>query len=182
MQLLFIRHGEPDYTDVTDRHFIGHGRDLAKLSPLGVSQAEAVARDPQLTGASVILASPYTRALQTAAILSRHTGIPIEVETDLMEWMPDLTFQFHGPAQLDAIQAEMQAHRGEWDPTCRYRWESLSALYRRAQGALGRHLHRKKVIVVAHEMLIRQFVPLDHVPHCRGIPLDYVPPRPNGSQ
>lgn len=41
------------------------------------------------------VSSPYTRALQTAAIISQKTNIDITVEMDLHEWMPDLTFQYH---------------------------------------------------------------------------------------
>ena len=29
MHLVLVRHGEPDYSFVTERGFIGHGRDLA---------------------------------------------------------------------------------------------------------------------------------------------------------
>ena len=42
MHLLLIRHGEPDYTVVTERKFKGHGRDLAQLTEKGIRQAEAV--------------------------------------------------------------------------------------------------------------------------------------------
>ena len=83
MELVLIRHGQPDYSEVTERKYIGHGRDLAKLTELGKEQAEKVSRDARLDGAEIILSSPYTRALQTAAIISKNTGIPIEVETHL---------------------------------------------------------------------------------------------------
>ena len=39
MQILFIRHGEPDYSHVTERGFIGHGQDMALLTELGKEQA-----------------------------------------------------------------------------------------------------------------------------------------------
>ena len=32
MDLLLVRHGEPDYSDVDKRGYAGHGRDLAKLT------------------------------------------------------------------------------------------------------------------------------------------------------
>lgn len=69
--------------------------------------------DERLKGADIILASPYTRTLQTAAIISKNTGIPIEVETDLLEWMPDLTFQFEGPVHFAEIDAEINLYKGE---------------------------------------------------------------------
>lgn len=107
MELILIRHGQPDYSEVTERKYIGHGRDLAKLTELGKEQAEKVSRDERLKGAEIILSSPYTRALQTAAIISRNTGIQIEVETDLIEWMPDLTFTYDGPKNFTEIDAEI---------------------------------------------------------------------------
>ena len=35
MDLLLVRHGEPDYSDVDKRGYAGHGRDLAKLTEKG---------------------------------------------------------------------------------------------------------------------------------------------------
>ena len=37
MDLLLVRHGEPDYSDIDERGYIGHGRDLAKLTEKGVA-------------------------------------------------------------------------------------------------------------------------------------------------
>ena len=45
MDLLLVRHGEPDYSDVDKRGYAGHGRDLAKLTEKGVQQAEQAAVD-----------------------------------------------------------------------------------------------------------------------------------------
>lgn len=172
MELLLIRHGQPDYTEVSERGFVGHGRDLAKLSPLGISQAEAVSKDERLKDADIILSSPYTRAMQTAAIISQNTGIPIAVETDLIEWMPDLTFTYDGPAHFQEIEAELQQHQGEWNPSCKYHWESYSRLGERAFRAVKKYLDCKKVIAVTHGMLIRQFVYMEDVPCCRIVEYD----------
>ena len=175
MKLLLIRHGQPDYTEVTQRHFVGHGRDLAKLSPKGIAQAEAVSRDPRLLDADLILSSPYTRALQTAAIISRSTGLSIQVETDLIEWMPDLTFSFSGPEHFGEIEAELRRCRGEWNPQCKYHWESYSDLGRRAFDVIKKYMDHETVIVVAHGMLMRQFVYMDEVPSCQIIECEFTP-------
>jgi len=86
---MFMRHGEFDYTFCDERKFIGHGRDLAPLSDKGIRQAEEAAKDPRLLGAELIISSPYTRALQTAAILSKQLRLDIKVEVDLHEWYKD---------------------------------------------------------------------------------------------
>lgn len=175
MQLLLIRHGQPDYTEVGERGFVGHGRDLARLSPLGIQQAEAVSQDERLIGADIILSSPYTRALQTAAIISRNTGTPIAVETDLIEWMPDLTFSYAGPEHFAEIEQEIQRCKGERDDSCKYCWESYSSLGQRAFRAVKQYMDRNKVIVVTHGMLMRQFVYVDEVPCCSIVEYDLQP-------
>jgi broad specificity phosphatase PhoE len=64
----------------------GHGRDLVPLTDNGIAQAKAAARDPRIGRSEIILSSPYTRALHTAAIVSMELGIDIKVEHDLREW------------------------------------------------------------------------------------------------
>lgn len=64
MEIIFIRHGEPDYAPCDERGFIGHGRALAPLSARGVTQAARVAAHGgvirRLTGeAGVMYCTPY---------------------------------------------------------------------------------------------------------------------------
>ena len=79
MKIVFIRHGEPDKTIVDKRGFIGQGRDMVPLTELGIKQAEEASLNPLLEGCQIIVSSPYTRALQTAEILSKNTGLDIKV-------------------------------------------------------------------------------------------------------
>ena len=67
MKIFFVRHGHPDYTEPKALGYPGFGNDLAPLDALGRSQAEQTARDPRLKQGQLIVASPFTRALQTAA-------------------------------------------------------------------------------------------------------------------
>ena len=102
MKIVFIRHGEPDKTGVDNRGFIGQGRDMAPLTELGIKQAEDVSLNPLLEGCQVILSSPYTRALQTAAIISKNTGLDIKVEIDIHEFIPDKAFQVKSEVENSA--------------------------------------------------------------------------------
>lgn len=52
MEIIFIRHGEPDYAPCDERGFIGHGRALAPLSARGITQAERVATEAVLRKSS----------------------------------------------------------------------------------------------------------------------------------
>ncbi|HPE16474.1 MAG TPA: histidine phosphatase family protein [Oscillospiraceae bacterium] len=166
MHLVFVRHGQADYSDVDARRYIGHGRDLAKLTENGRQQAEAVSKDPRLEGAQLILSSPYTRALQTAAIIAKNTGIDIRVETDLHEWIPDLTFTYGARRYLDEIKPEIEQYKGEHCWECRYPWESFSALGERAFRVIRNYVQYDKLIVVTHGILMRQFVYRSEIPYC----------------
>lgn len=158
MKLILIRHGAVDYKEVVSRGFIGQGIDLAKLSPVGIKQAEDLSYDTRLAGAQVIFSSPYTRTLQTAAILSKNTGIPIKILTDLCEWIPDLLFQLKAKDRESALQ-ELKLFHGEHTNECIYHWESLSALGKRAFTCLFPYVDQlEKAIVVTHAMVIQQFV------------------------
>ena len=65
-----VRHGEADYSQLMENGFFGFGRDFAPLSKTGIEQVEKTAKDQRLKSAQIIVTSPYTRALQTAAIIS----------------------------------------------------------------------------------------------------------------
>lgn len=85
MKIVAIRHGEPDYNLVEQKGFIGHGHDLAPLTALGIQQALEMTKSSLLEEVELLVSSSYTRALQTAAILSRIRQLPLSVEIDLHE-------------------------------------------------------------------------------------------------
>ena len=89
-----IRHGKPDYTYGDTHGFIGQGHDFAPLKAERIEEVIETAKDKRLKEAQIIISSPYTRALQTASIISKETGIDIVVEPDIREWQPDLTYQY----------------------------------------------------------------------------------------
>ena len=71
-KIFLIRHGEADYSGLSERGFYGFGRDFAPLSKRGIEQVEKMASDERLKTAEVIVSSPYTRALQTASIIGEN--------------------------------------------------------------------------------------------------------------
>ncbi|EFH11891.1 histidine phosphatase family protein [Pseudoroseomonas cervicalis] len=79
--MILLRHGQSEF----NLHFTATRRDPGikdpKLTPLGHEQAEAAA-EAILGGHQVqrIIASPYTRALQTAAPLAKRLGLPVLVQ------------------------------------------------------------------------------------------------------
>lgn len=162
---IFIRHGEPRYDEVIARGYKNQGYDLGKLTDRGVLQAETVAKEAILKDAELIVASPYTRALQTGAIISRITQIPLTVENDLHEWMPDTTFSDR--QDLDQAYPEFMAQKGIRQANTVFPWESLDVLSKRTHNAIKPYLKYKKVIVVCHGIVMGTFTSIeDMIPHC----------------
>lgn len=78
--MILLRHGESEF----NVHFSATRRDPGIVDPAltarGREQAEAVAAALVGAGIGRILASPYTRALQTAAPIARRLGVPVIIQ------------------------------------------------------------------------------------------------------
>ncbi len=72
-----IRHGKTDYSERNEKVYKGFGVHLSPLNAVGIKEIKNTSKDKRLYGASVILSSPYTRAVQIAAILSKELQITI---------------------------------------------------------------------------------------------------------
>ncbi len=83
--MILLRHGQSEF----NVHFSATRRDPgiidAPLTPLGHEQAEAAAQALRGEGITRILASPYTRALQTAEPVSRALGVPVGINVLVRE-------------------------------------------------------------------------------------------------
>ena len=83
--MILLRHGQSEF----NLHYSATKRDPGiedpRLTPLGHEQAEHAAEELANAGVRRIIASPYTRALQTAAPLARRLGLPVLVTTAVRE-------------------------------------------------------------------------------------------------
>jgi broad specificity phosphatase PhoE len=83
--MILMRHGQSEF----NLHFSATKRDPGipdpRLTPLGEAQAEAVIDAMREAQISRILASPYTRALQTAAPSARALGLPVHIHPGVRE-------------------------------------------------------------------------------------------------
>ncbi|MDP4090480.1 MAG: histidine phosphatase family protein [Bacillota bacterium] len=172
-KIVLVRHGEPDYSMVTARKFKGHGRDLAQLTSRGIEQAKAAAGDERLDGASLIVASPYTRALQTAAIISKERSLDISIEVDIHEWLPDLSYNYMSEEEVKTASQECIVCKGEYAEDDLRNWERLSVVAERAFNSLKKYLNHDKIIVVTHGVVMRQFKFLQEIPYCGIIEVDF---------
>ena len=173
MQLVMIRHGEPDYSFSEGKGFKGPARELAPLSKMGVEQAEQVALDPRLQGSQLIISSPYPRALQTAAIISRVSGLKIDVAFDLHEWLIDTRYENRNMADTLAAVKEIAAFKGIRHEDAQLQWEGYDQVAQRAYQALYPYLHLDKVIVACHAYVIKQFHNPGHINYCDIIEVDF---------
>lgn len=164
MELILIRHGQTDYAPCLARGFIGHGHNLGALTPKGVAQAKTAALSPLLKGAQIIVASPYTRALQTAAYVAQTTGLDIVIEHDLREWEPDLSYTYADTETACIAAEEYMLRNGMCWESRKPRWENACCLRRRALNCLKPYAEQyDKIIAVTHSMVMQQFIPHEKI-------------------
>ncbi len=161
MKLYLVRHGEPSYSPCTARNLKGQGRDLAALNEEGINQIITITM-PRLVGidAQIILSSPYTRALQSAAIIAAKSGLVTKVVHDLHEWIPDLSFEYSSYKTLKSIYQDFYDNRGVRPVADQNKefsnWEDIESFRNRVNASLKPYLGiYTSVIVVAHGMVIQ---------------------------
>jgi broad specificity phosphatase PhoE len=83
--MLLIRHGQSEFNAVYARTRVDPGIPDPKLTEEGKRQAREAARALAAHGVERLIASPYTRALETATIIGRELGVEIEVDALVRE-------------------------------------------------------------------------------------------------
>jgi len=143
MKIIFIRHGEPNYRELEERSYTGFGIDLAPLSEKGRQQAQELCKNPLFGSADILVSSAVTRALETAFYVSCATGLPLRVEPLLHEW------------QVYETGIE--------------NFETAVEMKSRFLECMAKYREHQTVVVVAHRMLMRQFVPNEKIDFCQVI-------------
>jgi phosphohistidine phosphatase SixA len=114
-----IRTGEPHW-DINEQYKLkGHGRDLVPLTIKGVNHVYLTAKDERLKEAEIIVSSPYPRALQTAAILSKE--------------LPHLTFEYDSMERLKELGDDYDNNNGVYPSGVAKLWESKELLKNRVE-------------------------------------------------
>lgn len=175
MKVIFVRHGETDYSLADQRELTTIEMNFCPLTEEGMKQAEEAAINQSLQPGNLIISSPYTRALQTAEILNRQLELPLRVEFDLHEWNIDLEGKYlTREEQRDRIE-DFFAHKGVYPEGEKKPWESLGHLRKRFRGAIGKYKEYSPVIVVCHGMIIQcqtRFLD-DGLPFCGIVNFDF---------
>ncbi|GAB6092925.1 histidine phosphatase family protein [Furfurilactobacillus curtus] len=167
MKVFLIRHSEPDYTAVTEAGFSGFGRDLSSLSANGISLAQQCAQSPIFKNVELILSSPYTRALATAAEIVRFNNIPLHIELGLHEWRPDRTDRYlkNGNQAYDAWLIYKKNH-GQRTNDNYWDYETSTEVRARALKVLSAYSKYHCLACVTHGEVMRQFGDWQQIKYC----------------
>ena len=172
-KVILMRHSEPDYSFVEESKYRGHGLDLAQLTENGILIAEKASYDSRLDNTEIIVCSPYTRALQTAAIISKNRHLDIRVELGLHEWMPDLSFQYSSKDWAAIATKLSHEHKGVCPEDSEIQFENLDKVFTRAKQALLKYKEYSKIVVITHGIVIRRFVFIPVIPFCGITEIDF---------
>lgn len=159
MEVMLLRHGEPDYALVAGPRpkYRGHRYDLVHLSDQGAAQIHAVVAEAGAFDAELIASSPYPRCLQSAAILSRALDLDLHVHPDLHEWLP--VSDGEAPVSAKIVAAAEEAYwrnRSSPAPLIGTPWESDAAIVARTRPILDEYKRGcQRLLVVTHEVVIR---------------------------
>ena len=165
MKIIFIRHGEPDYRELEERSYTGFGIDLAPLSEKGRQQAQELSTNPLLPSAEIIISSAVTRALETASYVACVTGLPLRVEPLLHEWQ----VYESGIDRFEEARRLFLENNGELLPNSPVQYETAVEMKSRFLECMAKYREHQTVVVVAHRMLMRQFVPNEKIDFCQVI-------------
>lgn len=83
--MILLRHGQSEFNLCKTATQVDPGIEDARLTEYGHHQAEDAANRLAEAGISRIIASPYTRALQTADPLARRLGLKVEIRPIVRE-------------------------------------------------------------------------------------------------
>lgn len=150
-----IRHGKTDYSERNSKIYQGFGVNLAPLSAEGIEEIRHTSKDKRLWDASIILSSPYTRAVQTAAILSKELQIDIIIETNLHEWMANKNYVYEDDEIAEKNYHEFVKNNGVYPNNKDLEWEDVLTIRNRVLPVFNKYKQYSKVIVACHGMLIQ---------------------------
>ena len=165
MKIIFVRHGEPDYRELEERSYTGFGMDLAPLSEKGWQQAQELSKNFLLHSADLLVSSAVTRALETAIYVACATGLPLRVEPLLHEWQ----VYESGIDGFEEARRLFLEHNGELLPNSPVQYETAVEMKSRFLECMAKYREHQTVVVVAHRMLMRQFVPDEKIDFCQVI-------------
>lgn len=159
MKLYFVRHG------LTEDHESGiHQAADSLLNKEGREQAQTTAKRLKSKDIDVVFTSPFSRAKETAEIISKELNKKIEIRDELkeVEWPSEIIgLHFKDPGSK---KVRMEISKNFSDPTYKYSdEESFNEIKKRAEKFLLhllRHHSKQNVLCVSHGLIQKVFVGL----------------------
>lgn len=168
-----IRHGKTDYSERNKKIYQGIGVQLSPLNAEGIEEIQNTSKDKRLRGASLILSSPYTRAVQTAAILSKELQIDITVETNLHEWIANKNYIYEDDETAAKNYDEFVKYQGAFPAGKDLDWEDMLTIRKRVLPVLDQYKRYPKVIVACHGVLIQSLCNCGHPKNGEIVEFEY---------
>lgn len=155
MLVYFVRHGETNYN--ADKL---HQPPTAPLSEKGIRQAEALARRLSRIPIERIVASPFTRARQTADIINSALRVPLEESALFQEMKRPGELVENGHNAIETVEIMKQILEHHDDPKWHFSdEENFFDLKTRAEKALDllirTHNDMNHILVVTHGNFLR---------------------------
>ncbi len=172
MEVILVRHAEPDYSEVDSKGYLGFGRDLAPLTIKGIEQANSVSQNDLFINAELVISSPYTRAIQTASIISKNLDLNLMVEVGFHERLPDVKNELKTKEEFQNSFKEYDFYKGIYTDNKLHYWENVEQQVTRIEHSLSKYAAYKKIIIVTHGEIIRRFAAV-RLPFCGVVQVKY---------
>jgi broad specificity phosphatase PhoE len=156
--LYFVRHGE-SVANLSDRNGDKRPEDADRLSERGWEQARGLGRRLEGEGLELIVASPMTRAQETAQGIAEVLGLPIETDEDLYEVRQSDAFYASSPDFGDTgTLSWMPTADPTYAPPGAESFSDVVARVRRVQERLAEIAAERRVVAVSHHNFLHFFL------------------------
>lgn len=164
--LILVRHGAvaAEQAAALAPVYDGCRHDFVPLSADGVRQVEGLVPVLGRFAPAVVVASPYTRTLQTGALLSAGWGCPLRVDLALHDWLPERDGGRPISAGLVAEKVREYERAAGGRPPEERTWESDDDMRRRLRAAARRVDRSGVAVLVTHEAPIKAVTGVAAVP------------------
>ena len=156
--LYFVRHGE-SVANLYDRNGDKRPEDADRLSERGWEQARSLGRRLEGAGLELIVASPMTRAQETAQGIAEVLELPIETDEDLFEVRQSDAFYAASPDFGDTgTLSWMPTADPSYAPPGAESFADVVARVRRVQERLAEIASERRVVAVSHHNFLHFFL------------------------
>ena len=157
-RLYFVRHGE-SLANLSDRNGKRRPEDADRLSQRGWEQARDLGRRLQGEGLELIVASPMTRAQETAQGIAEVLGLEIETDDDLFEVRQSDAFYASSPDFGDTgTLSWMPAAPPDFAEPGAESFDDIVARVHRVMQRLGDLAAERRILAVSHHGFLHFFL------------------------